>query len=368
MMIRKGTPAGRIGLGIATTVLGAALPLSSHALDKQFVAYKQTQVTPFGDEDSVVFPGDSVTFDSTTFTELTYSSPTSKKFSVEVSALLDADKEIDQLKAIFNWGGIMLVTSQGSIKGRFSETDEARFPGNQDPDELFQTLLPEDPEFDGKSQFLAVGVQRYGDRYVGIGYEKSVFPVLLDVDTNQNPEFGFNSRTGEFERYNEEGNYPYQAIDAEGTIETIGLWLRVDSLKNSFDQVASTGKRDIGLFLDLDILMGFSTYTPGDQVEIDYENATEQVAADTGNPGEGTALNVSGASSLFSISSTYGVGFQAVAPVADYIIGASLGVEGTLNTYTFESDYDIGPGVEAEYGSESFFATYGIFFRVAGAF
>ncbi|WP_301391586.1 hypothetical protein, partial [Thalassolituus sp. UBA2107] len=78
MMIRKGTPAGRIGLGIATTVLGAALPLSSHALDKQFVAYKQTQVTPFGDEDSVVFPGDSVTFDSTTFTELTYSSPTSK--------------------------------------------------------------------------------------------------------------------------------------------------------------------------------------------------------------------------------------------------------------------------------------------------
>ena len=366
-MKRKGMPAGRICLAIAVTALGASLPLSSHALDKQFVAYKQTQFTPISNEDSV-FPEDSIDYDSTTFSELTYSSPSNKKFSIEVSALLDAEQEVDQLKAIFNWGGIVLVTSQGTIEGSFSETDEARFPGNQDPDELFQTLLPEEREFEGESQFIALGVERYGDRIVGLAYMKTVAPVLLSVDTYQNSEFGFNSRTGEFENSNDEGNYPYQAVDAEGTVETFGLWVRFDPMKNSFEKVSKTGKRDAGFFFAADLLTGFATYTPGDQVEIDYANATEEVAADTGNPGEGTTLTVSGSTSLLTNRLVYGVGFQAVMPVAEYIIGGSIGVEGTLQTNLFESDSEIGSGADGELFTEGFNAGYGIFFRVAGAF
>jgi len=353
---------------LALTALIGLLPAAhSQALDKHFMAFKYTQFTPISNEDSV-FPEGSIDFDSTAFTELTYASPTSKPFSIEVSALLDAEQEVDQLKALFNWGGIMLVTSSGTIKGSFSETDEARLPGNQDPDALFQTLLPEEQSFEGKSQFIALGIERYGDRYVGLGYHRVVAPMLLSVDTNQNPTFGFNSRTGEFENYNEEGNYPYQAVDAEGTLETFGLWVRTDTLKTSFNEVAKTNRRDMGFFLSLDALLGVSTYTPGDQVEIDYENATEEVASDTGNPGEGTALNAMGSTSLLSIRSTFGAGFQAVAPVSDYIVGASLGVEGSLNINMFESDYSAGPGVDAELFTEGFNAGYGVFFRVAGAF
>ena len=366
-MKRKGMPAGRIGLAIAATALGASLPLSSHALDKQFVAYKQTQFTPISNEDSV-FPEDSIDFDSTTFTELTYSSPTSKKFSIEISALLDAEQEVDQLKAIFNWGGIVLVTSQGTIEGSFSQTDEARFPGEQDPDELFQTLLPEEREFEGDSQFIALGMEAYGDRIVGIGYHKTVAPVLLSVDTYQNPDFGFNSRTGDFENYNEEGNYPYQAIDAEGTIETFGLWVRFDPLKNSFEKVAKEGRRDMGFFFSADLMTGIATYTPGDQVEVDYAAATEEVASDTGNSGEGTTLTVSESTSLLTNRLVYGVGYQAVMPVAEYIIGGSIGVEGMLQTNLFESDGGIGSGADGELFTEGFNAGYGIFFRVAGAF
>jgi hypothetical protein len=189
---------------LAITALIGLLPAAhSQALDKHFMAFKYTQFTPISNEDSV-FPEGSIDFDSTAFTELTYASPTSKPFSIEVSALLDAEQKVDQLKALFNWGGIMLVTSSGTIKGSFSETDKARLPGNQDPDALFQTLLPEEQSFEGKSQFIALGVERYGDRYVGLGYHRVVAPMLLSVDTNQNPTFGFNSRTGEFENYNEE--------------------------------------------------------------------------------------------------------------------------------------------------------------------
>lgn len=347
----------------AGLVIGLSFSLSSQALEKQFVAFKQTQFTPISNEDSV-FPDDSIDFDSTTFTELTYSSPTSKKFSVEISALLNTEQEVDQLKALVNWGGIVLVTSQGTIEGSFSETDEARFPGNQDPDELFQTLLPEEREFKGESQFIALGVEAYGDRIVGIGYHKTVAPVLLSVDAYQNSEFGYNRRTGEFENYNEEGNYPYQAVDAEGTIETFGLWVRFDPLKNSFEKVAKEGKRDMGFFFAADLMTGIATYTPGDQVEVDYANATEEVASDVGSPGEGTTLSVSSSTSLITNRLIYGVGYQAVMPVDEYIVGGSLGVEGTLQTNLFESDTDL----SGELFTEGFNAGYGIFFRVAAAF
>jgi len=337
------------------------------ALDKQFFSIKHTEFTPYHDDGGYSAISDSIEFDSSSFRELMYQSPTDKAFSIQISGLLNAKNEFEEMKAAFDWGGIVLVASNGTIEGSFKETDEARLPGNQDPDELFQTMLPSETEFKGESQFFAIGYDR-GGSIVGLGYTRTVAPVVLSVSTRQQYEFGYNPYTGKYENYHPEGTYPWEAVDAEGTIEQLGLWVRLDPFKKAFEEVGKNGQSVGELFFAADVMTGIAQYTPGDKVKEDYANATEQAAAARGRPGEGTTLEVASATSLITNRLTYATGVHGVFPIADAIVGASLGVEGTLSVNLFESDPVFGSGADAEMSTESFSMGYGFFLRVAAAY
>lgn len=129
----------------------ASMP--GHALDQQFFSVKHTEYTPYMDDDGVLFPKDSVEFNTSSYRELLYASPDNKKFGIQLSALLNDNNEFDQMRAIFNWGGIVMVAGSGSIEGDFKQTAEARLPGQQKPDELFQTMLPAKQKFRVKMNF-----------------------------------------------------------------------------------------------------------------------------------------------------------------------------------------------------------------------
>jgi len=340
---------------------------ATQALDQQFISLKLTQLTPVFDNEGV-FPRNSIDFESTSFREVMYQSPDNKAFSIQLSALLNTDNEFDQVKALFDWGGIVMVASNGSVKGTFNSTDEAPFPGDQDPDTLFQVILPSEKEFEGDSSFLGLGWTKVDGSIVGIGYSKVMSPVLLSVNTYQNYTFGRNPYTGEFENYHPEGTYPWEAIDAEGTIEQFGLWVRLDPLKESFEVVENTQKLDSGFFFAANILTGFAFYTPGDKVSEDYAFATEQIAASRGRPGQGTTLVVAESTAYFSTHLTYGTGYQMTFPLESTIVGFSLGAEGSLIVHAFESEVAYGSGADAELFSESMGFTYGFFARIAASF
>jgi hypothetical protein len=350
---------------IATGLLCCSL--SSHSLEQNFFSLKHTQFTPVFDNDGV-FPEDSLDFSSSTFKEVMYQSPTDKAFSIQLSGLLNADNEFDEVKALLDWGGIVMVASSGSIEGRFNQTDEARLPGMQDPDELFQTLLPAEQAFEGESQFYGVGITKDDGTIMGLGYTKKVMPVLLSVDTDQSYTFGYNSATRDYENYHPEGTYPYKAVDAEGTIEHFGLWVRLDPLREAFETVEYSNRAEAGFFFGMEVMSGIAVYTPGDQVSVDYAYATEQVAASRGEAGEGTTLTVADSTSLLSTALTYSTGYQVVLPFENSIVGFSVGVDGSLAVHLFEPDAEYGSGAEAELFTESFGFSYGFFARVAASF
>lgn len=348
----------------------ASVVLVSHnsfGLDRSYYSLKYTQKTPFMDEGGV-FPKNSLTFNSSTYREVVYSSPQDKAFSVQLSALLNEQNEVDQLKAFFDWGGIVIAASQGSIEGQFRQTQEARLPGQQDPDALFQTLLPSEQSFKGDVEFYGIGWVKSDASIVGIGYQKTVSPILLSVDTYQPYTFGYNNRTGQYENYNPEGSYPWKAIDAEGTIEFVGLWVRLDPLRHAFEIAQRTRKASSQFFFEADIMTGFASYTPGKQVEADYALATETLATSLGRPGEGTTLNVADAFSYITNKLTYGTGYQMIFPSQYLDVGLSLGIEGTLQVNLFESDYASGSGESAELFSEASSISYGYFIRLAAVY
>lgn len=344
--------------------------LSAQALEQQFFSVKHTAYTPYMDDDGVLFPKNSVEFNTSSYRELMYASPTDKQFGIQFSALLNEQNEFDQMRALFNWGGLVMVAGSGSIEGKFKETDEARLPGNQQPDELFQTMLPNKQKFSGKNEFFALGMRQDNGGIIGLAYTKYTQPVLLEVDTNQSYTFGYNSRTGKFENYHPEGTYPWEAVDAEGSIEFIGIWFRKDPLQASFEEVAKSRTPDAGLFFAADGMAGFASYTPGKQVEADYAYGTEALATSLGHPGEGTALVVNSAESLLSGHLTYSTGFQAVWPLQTAILGVSAGVEGSLNWNMFESGYTSGPygAAHADIKTEASSISYGLFVRFAAAY
>jgi hypothetical protein len=347
-----------------------SLMLSSigvQALDQQFISLKQTQFTPVFDNDGV-FPSNSIDFDSSSFREIMYQSPDTKAFSIQVSGLLNADNEFDQVKALLDWGGIVMVASNGSVKGSFNQTDEARLPGFQDPDELFQTLLPSEQSFEGKSTFFGLGWEQGDGSISGIGYSKVVAPILLSVETNQEYTFGRNPANGEYENYHREGSYPSEAIDAEGTVEHFGLWIRLDPLKDSFETVEATRRPDAGFFFAAHALAGFAFYTPGTKVSEDYAYASEQVAASRGRPEGGTTLLVAESTSFISNQLTYGTGYQLTLPLESSIVGISVGVEGSLVVHLFEAEDEYSSGAKAELFSDSMGFSYGFFARVAASF
>lgn len=339
---------------------------SSFALEGNFFSIKQTQFTPIFDDG--VFPEDSVDFQSSTFKEVVYQSPTDKAFSIQVSGLLNADNEFDEAKALLDWGGIVLVASTGTIKGSFKQTDEARLPGLHDPDELFQTVLPSETEFEGESSLYGVGWGKDDGTVVGFAYSKRVMPVLLSVDAFQSYEFGLNPNTGEFENYHPEGTYPWQAVDADGTIEHYGLWIRLDPLRVAFEKAENSQRIQSGFFFGMEAITGFAFYTPGDQVTEDYAFATEQAAANRGFAGGGTTLVVAESSSFLSSSLTYSTGYQVVVPFQNTILGFSVGVEGSGAVHVFESEFTSEPGAEAELFTESTTFSYGLFARAAVSF
>jgi hypothetical protein len=349
-------------------LLLATLP--AHALEQQFFSVKHTEYTPYMDDDGVLFPKDSVEFNTSSYRELLYASPDNKEFGIQISALLNDSNEFDQMRAMFNWGGFVMVAGSGSIEGDFKQTDEARLPGQQKPDELFQTMLPAKSSFKGKNDFFALGLKRGPGDIVGLAYTKYTQPVLLSVDTNQSYTFGFNSRTGKNENYHPEGTHPWEAIDAEGEIEFIGIWVRKDPMLASFAEVTKTQQADVGLFFGADIMAGFASYTPGKQVEEDYANGTEALATSLGHPGEGSALIVNSAESLLSGHLTYSTGLQGVWPMQNVILGLSGGVEGSINWNMFESTYKSGTygAAHGDIKTEASSFSYGLFVRFAAAY
>lgn len=322
------------------------------------------------DDDGILFPKNSVEFNTTSYRELMYASPDNKEFGIQISALLNDNNEFDQMRAMFNWGGFIMVAGSGSIEGDFKQTDEARLPGQQKPDELFQTMLPSKTSFKGTNDFFALGLKRGEGEIAGIAYSKYTQPVLLSVDTNQTYTFGYNSRTGKYENYHPEGTHPWEAIDAEGQIEFIGIWVRKDPMLKSFAEVSASRQPDMGVFFGADMMAGFASYTPGKQVEEDYANGTEQLATALGHPGEGSELVVNSAESLLSGHLTYSTGLQAVWPMQSVILGLSGGVEGSINWNMFESGYNSGSygAAHADLKTEASSFSYGFFVRFAAAY
>lgn len=243
-------------------------------------------------------------------------------------------------------------------------------PGQQKPDELFQTMLPAKQKFSGKNEFFALGMQQNDGGIIGLAYSKYTQPVLLEIDTNQSYTSGLNSRTGKFEKYHPEGTYPWEAVDAEGSKEFIGIWFRKDPLQASFAKVAKSHVNDSGLFFAADGMAGFASYTPGKQVETDYAMGTEALATSLGHPSEGTALVVNSAESYLSGHLTYSTGFQSVWPVQTMILGLSGGVEGSINWNMFESGYTSGAygAAHGDIKTEASSFSYGVFVRFAAAY
>lgn len=302
---------------------------SCYALDKSFFSITSTDSTP--EFDNIFIPSMSVQYESSSFQELMYSSPESKKFSIQLAALIGDGKKINRIRAITSYKGMIFAANSGSIKGRFHSSFSSYFPDSDDVDDFIQdTLLPQKRTFNGDSEFWGIG-KLYNDMIVGVGYQKVISPHLLSIDV----PFSVKSY--------EEGYYPSKAIDAEGKATMYGLWMRYDPIWDAFKMVQESNQPLKSFFYSWDLLIGIAHYSPGSSVSADYAYATERLAASNGYAGRGIDLNVSSAGSgLFNFNVTYGIGYQAIYPIKNMILGASIGFEGSYShiSYDFDSSHN----------------------------
>ena len=327
------------------------------ALDNQFFSMKVSENQPYvGDGD--FFDG-SVEFDSTLFNELTYTAPSYKEFSFSISVLLDTESNsLEEIKGMLDFGGITTVVSKGSLEGSFKESGEFVLPGNQDPDTLFQILLPSEPDFKGEHVFYGIGFESSQKGVIqGIGYLSQTLPALIDIDTNQEYTFGRNPRTGEFENYHPEGTLPGQAVDAEGQFELIGFWMQYDTLRAVFEEIEGTHYSDFDWLFTGDVMTGFGSYTPGEKIEEDYFNAT------------GKTLSVDSSTSYLTSYLSYEGGGQLTYSNSDFILALAGGIEGSLKVDLFEPDVNIkSTDSQGQLFTESTSFSYSFFVRVAASF
>jgi hypothetical protein len=336
-------------------ILLGSQPLS--ALENQFFSMKVSEYQPYvGDDD--FFDG-SIEFDSTLFNELTYTAPSYKDFSISISALLDTkSNNVEEIKGMLDFGGITTVVSKGNIQGNFKEADEFVLSGNQNPDELFQTLLPVDLEFKGDYVFYGIGFESSDKGMLrGIGYLSQTLPALIDIDTHQEYTFGRNPRTGEFENYHPDGTLPWRAVDAEAKFELIGLWVQYDTLREVFDEVEGRQYADFDWLFTADAIVGFGYYTPGEKIEEDYFAAT------------GKTLSVDSSTSYLTNYLSYEGGGQWTYSDTDYIFALAAGVEGSLKVDLFDPDLNTEVAdTQGELFTESSAFSYSFFVRIAASF
>jgi len=172
-----------------------------------------------------------------------------------------------------------------------------------------------------------IGKQQSNNIIVGFEYKETIAPHLLDVD------LPFSVKTYE------EGYFPNKAIDAEGKATMYGLWMRYDPIRKAFTKAFESNQKSASFFLSWDLLVGKAKYTPGSNVSPDYAYATESLATSNGYSGRGIDLEVASAGSgLFNFNLTYGIGYQAIYPIKDMILGASIGIEGSYTHIYYDSD------------------------------
>lgn len=333
------------------------LSFPAHSLDRQYFSLKISENQPYIDDDGL-FDG-SIEFDSSLLNELTYTAPSYKEFSFSISAVLDADSNnVEEIKGMLDFGGITTVVTKGNIKGNFKESGEFVFPGNQDPDRLFQTLLPSDPGFKGDYVFYGIGFESSEAGVVkGLGYLSQTMPALIDIDTNQEYTFGQNPRTGEFENYHPEGTFPHRAVDAEGQFELMGLWVQYDTLREAFENAEGQDYTDVGLLFTIDAMTGLGFYTPGKKIEEDYFNAT------------GETLFVDSSTSYLTSYISYEGGGQFIMAKPSYILAFAAGIEGSLKVDLFEEDDNYKTSdTQGALFTESTAFSYSIFARIAASF
>lgn len=330
---------------------------SAFALDQQYFSLKVSEHKPYADGDG--FFEDSIEFESTVFNELTYTSPSYKEFSFSVSALLDQESNnVEEIKGLLDFGGITTVVTKGSIKGSFKEDGDFVLPGNQDQDELFQTLLPVESEFKGEYVFYGIGFES-GESGVlkGIGYLSQTMPALINIETRQEYTFGRNPRTGEFENYHPEGTLPWKAVDAEGKFEMIGFWVQFDTLRATFEDLEGTHYAGFDWLFTADVMTGFGTYTPGESIEEDYFIAT------------GKTLSVDSSTSFLTNYLSYEGGGQFVYSDPGYMLALAAGVEGSLKVDLFEEDFNTEVAdTKGVLFTESAAFSYSFFARLAMSF
>lgn len=330
---------------------------SVNALENQFFSLKISESQPYVDSDG--FFDDSIDFESTLFNELTYTAPSYKEFSISISALLDSESNnIEQIKGMLDFGGITTVITKGSIEGSFKESGNFVFPGNQDPDELFQTLLPSEPDFKGDYVFYGIGFESSESGMIrGIGYMSQNLPALLNIETNQEYTFGRNPRTGKFENYHPEGTLPSKAVDAEANFEIIGLWVQFDTLRKVFENVEGASYVGFDWLFTADAIVGFGYYTPGEKVEDDYLAAT------------GKTLSVDSSTSYLTNYLSYEGGGQWTYSNSSFTLAFAGGVEGSLKVDLFEPDLSTkSADTQGELFTESSAFSYSFFVRVAASF
>ena len=308
---------------------------------------------------------DSTEFNSGNYKEVFYASPADKPFSVSLSALLNDDNEVDQIKAFLGWGGIATLVSVGEISGTFTPKGNAVLPGNQNQHELFQTILPSEKEFMSESKFFGVGKGSQG-MTMGIGHLVYQAPSSIWVEANQEYVFGYNSATGEYENYHPEGTYPTEIVDAYWETQMTGLWIRMDYLQAVADENATnvpalkyfrkTATEKLGIGFGLDILMGYIKGTHGENVIDDYKIAVSAVDLEIED------------TETFGIRSSYDVGVFYVKKISDFQLLLNAGVEGLImNNFDLDDpNPDFGGATDTVYGekfNDSSTISYSYYFR-----
>ena len=97
-------------------------------------------------------------------------------------------------------------------------------------------------KFEGKLERHSIGWTNDG-LIQGLSYFKYQTPVILNVETNQTSStYGRNPRTGEYEDYFPEGNFPTRAVDSEAQIEMLGYWVNIDPLLAAMQSASETCK------------------------------------------------------------------------------------------------------------------------------
>ena len=301
--------------------------VSTDANAQNFFAIKYRTEQPIFSGGGTSEIEDSTEFNSGNYKEVFYASPADKPFSISLSALLNEDNEVDQIKAFLGWGGIATLVSVGEISGTFTPKGNAVLPGNQAQHELFQTILPSEKEFKSENKFFGVGKGRHG-MTVGIGHLIYQAPSSIWIETNQEYVFGYNSATGEYENYHPGGSYPDEVVDAYWETQMTGLWIRMDYLQavaddNSTDvpvlkYFRKTSTEKFGIGYGLDILMGYIKGTPGENVIADYKIAVPAVDLEIEE------------TETFGIRSSYDVGLFYVKKINDFQLLLNAGVEGLI--------------------------------------